>query len=412
MTTAVRAGGPATRWLLAYTAAILGDVSYYLVLTWAAGEAGGPLWTGVVLAVGAIPRAALMLVGGLLADHLDPRRIAIATDAARAVLLVGAASAAAVLGPMPWWLLALSLSFGVVDACFIPAVGALPARLVTPDTLPRLQAWRITGLRIGNAIGPAVGALLLTLGLAAALASIALLFVVSVGLLLTVRTRVAAIAPRRGMRSVAPVPLGELRRRGLLPLVAATALSELPFSGPVAIGIVLLAQERAWPPAVAGALLTVFSLGGLASGVILGSLPRRLLGGPGAARGVVLGGLALGAGILALLPAADAGTAVVLGGVLGAATGATMVVGHGRIQQATPPELLGRVTALLSLATLGLGPVAYGAVGTIAATAGLGTVFAVLAGTLVCAAVVLVSARGLLARPAATAMEKRNGPGF
>ncbi len=397
MNTDTRIGrGSAARWLLAYTAAILGDVSYYLILTWAAGEAGGPLWSGIVLALGAIPRAALMLIGGVLADRLDPRRIAIATDAARAALLVAAAGAAAGLGPRPWWLVAVAVAFGVVDACFIPAVGALPARLVPPESLPRLQAWRITALRVGNAIGPAIGAVLLTFGLAAAFAAIAILFAISVALLLTVRSRLPGPAAVNTSRFLAPVPLAELRRRGLTPLVAATALSELPFSGPVAIGVVLLAQEREWEPTVAGAILVAFSAGGLGTSLLLGALPGRLLSAQRAARRAMLGSLAVSTLLLALLPTADAGRAMAFGAALGATTGITMVVSHGRIQQATPPDLLGRVTALLSLATLGLGPVAYGLVGAIAATAGLGTVFVILGGVLAAAGLVLTFGRGVL----------------
>ncbi|MGH8967945.1 MAG: MFS transporter, partial [Actinomycetes bacterium] len=161
MTDATGWKGSAARWVVAYTAAVLGDVSYFLVLTWAAAEAGGPRLSGLILAVGAIPRALLMLPGGVLADRVDPRRIAIGTDALRALILLLAAGAASWFGLVPWWLAVVAIGFGMVDACFIPAVGAMPPRLVSAEMLPRLQAWRLTGLRVGNAVGPALGAVLI-----------------------------------------------------------------------------------------------------------------------------------------------------------------------------------------------------------------------------------------------------------
>jgi hypothetical protein len=385
--------GSAARWVVAYTAAVVGDVSYFLVLTWAAAEAGGPRTSGVVLALGAVPRALLMLLGGVLADRVDPRRIAIATDGARTMLLLLATGAASWFGLVPWWLAVLAVAFGVVDACFIPAVGAMPVRLVPPEALPRLQAWRLTGLRAGNAVGPALGAGLVVLGIPAALASVAVLFALSVVLLLTVRSRdrtarVAADAPPEP-----PLRLSQLRRQGLVPLVVGTALSELPFSGPVAIGVVLLAQERGWPVAAAGAVLAAFSVGGIVVSVLLATLP---VAAPG--RLTTLVALGATAPLLVLLGSTpDTAHAIVAGALLGVTTGAVMVICHGRIQQSTPPALLGRVTALLSLATLGLSPLTYGAVGVVAGSWGVGAFFALAAGVMVLAGVVLAGAR--LARP-------------
>ncbi|MDR2999420.1 MAG: MFS transporter, partial [Microbacterium sp.] len=221
----------AVRWVLAYTLAVLGDVSYYLVLTWAAAEAGGAAWSGLILAAGSVPRLLLLLAGGMLADRVDPRRIAIWTDAARAATLIVAALLTVALGLLPWWLMVVAVLFGIVDACFIPAVGAMPARLVPQQELPRLQAWRITGLRIANTVGPALGAVLLLAGTAAAFGALALLFAASVLLLRTIRPQPAATVPSEsesegsGWRTV--------RRLRIVPLVVGTALSELPFSGPV-----------------------------------------------------------------------------------------------------------------------------------------------------------------------------------
>ncbi|MGH8965052.1 MAG: tetratricopeptide repeat protein, partial [Actinomycetes bacterium] len=85
--------------------------------------------------------------------------------------------------------------------------------------------------------------------------------------------------------------------------------------------------------------------------------------------------------------------AIVAGALLGATTGTAMVICHGQIQQSTPPAVLGRVTALLSLATLGLSPLTYGAAGAIAAASGTAVFFALAAGVLVLAGLTLTRAR-------------------
>lgn len=378
----------AVRWVLAYTLAVLGDVTYYLILTWAAAEAGGARWSGIILAAGSLPRLLLLLAGGMLADRVDPRRIAIWTDSARAATLAIAVLLTAVLGLLPWWLTIVAVIFGVIDACFLPAVGAMPARIVPPEELTRLQAWRITGLRVANAAGPLLGALLLVAGTAVAFGAVALLFVASVVLLRTIRplpsgTRVAGIATTEsgsGWR--------EVKRLRITALVIGTALSELPFSGPIAAAIVLLVQGRGWPAGIAGGVLATFSIGGLATSVLL-SMTSRIGG-----RAVIL--VSVGATALLLIAfggSADPGAAFLWGAALGVTSGVTMVLCHGRVQQATPPALLGRVTAVLSLLTLGLSPLAYSAVGLVADLAGIPALFTAAAVTVAVSGVVLATAR-------------------
>lgn len=380
--------GDAARWVVAYTLAILGDVAYYLVLTWAAAEVGGAGWSGLILAAGSIPRLLLLLVGGLLADRIDPRRIAIWTDTARAVTLIAASALTALLGVLPWWLLAVAVVFGIVDACFIPAVGAMPARLVATDDLTRLQAWRLSGLRIGNAVGPLLGAVLLPAGGTAAFAVLAVLFLASVLLLRGIRPRTATAA------GDAPDPLvtgsgwRTVRRLRIAPLVIGTALSELPFSGPMGVAMVLLAQERGWHPGMAGAMLTAFSLGGLAISLLMSALPRS--GG----RLTVLGSAAATAVLLLLFGmSADTVPAVLCSAGLGVASGVTQVICQGQVQRSTPVTMLGRVTAVLTLLTLGLSPLAYAGVGLVADSAGLPAFFGAAAGVIVLSGLLLATAR-------------------
>ena len=71
------------RWLTAYTASLLGDSVYFVALAFAAAKSVPPAQVGLVMAAGAVPRAALMLGGGVIADRFGPRRVVIGSDALR-----------------------------------------------------------------------------------------------------------------------------------------------------------------------------------------------------------------------------------------------------------------------------------------------------------------------------------------
>lgn len=141
-----------------------------------------------MVAAGAVPRAVLMLGGGVVADRFGPRRVAVLSDGVRCVVILLAAAALA-LAPAHLWLLALvALVFGVVDAVFMPAVGALPPRITTADQLARVQGMRGLSIRLSNAVGPLVaGAVLVAGGAEGAFAVAGVLFAVSLATLLTVR---------------------------------------------------------------------------------------------------------------------------------------------------------------------------------------------------------------------------------
>jgi len=112
--------GNVLRWLGAYTASILGDSLYFLALAWAAAQVGRPAEVGVVLAVGAVPRAVLMLAGGVVADRLGPRRVVIASDTIRATVVLAVAVALFLSSPGVWLLIVLALVFGRGRTALLP----------------------------------------------------------------------------------------------------------------------------------------------------------------------------------------------------------------------------------------------------------------------------------------------------
>ncbi|MFE7049418.1 MFS transporter [Streptomyces californicus] len=382
------------RWLAAYTASVMGDVVYFLVLSWSATRATGPSQAGLVIAAGALPRAVLMLGGGVLADRFGPHRVAVASDATRCVVILAAAVSVVLMPPSLWLLVPVALVFGVVDAVFMPAVGALPPRITAPEQLARVQGMRGLSIRLSNAVGPLLAGVALAAGGAAgAFATAGTLFALSLAVLLTVR--VSALPPtdrqaagraelRDGLRYVR-------RHRVLAPLVAVIGLSEMCFSGPVAAGLVLLADERGWGAAGMGWIASAFSVGAAAAALLLTVRARVPRAGP-----VLSGALCVtAAGAVALGHAPALPSAVAFGGLIGLANGITATVTGALVQTETDPRYLGRVTSVTTLCSLGLAPVLFPLVGVTVAVWGAAMFFTVCGGICLVAALFSVSAPAL-----------------
>ncbi|MDF6043918.1 MFS transporter [Streptomyces sp. JH14] len=362
------------RWLSAYTASVTGDIVYFLALSWAATRAAEPSQVGLVVAAGALPRAVFMLGGGVVADRFGPRRIAVASDAIRCAVILTAAATLVSAPPNMWLLIPVALVFGVVDAVFMPAVGALPPRITAPEQLARVQAMRGLSIRLSNAIGPLLAGAVLAVGdVTAAFGAAGVLFAASLVILLTVRI---ASPAEVSQRTSAWRELGDGLRyvrhhRMLAPLVTVIGLSEMCFSGPVATGLVLLADERGWGASGMGWIASAFSVGAAAAALLL-TVSSRI---PHAGAAMSLALLVTAAGAVALGHAPSLPIAVAFGALIGLTSGITATVTSALIQTEADPRYLGRVTSVTTLCTLGLAPVLFPAVGITVAVWGAATFF-------------------------------------
>ncbi|MFF1659202.1 MFS transporter [Streptomyces sp. NPDC058249] len=359
-------GGPAhrdgnvLRWLGAYTASMVGDNIYYLALSWAAVQAGTPSQAGAVMAVSAVPRALLMLGGGVVADRFGPRKVVIGSDAVRCAAVLAVAAVLFAASPGLWLLALLAVVFGTVDAVFMPAVGALPARVTSRDQLARVQGMRGLAIRFAGVVGAPLGGLGVALGGSAAAFGLAgMLIAVSVPLLISVRMRELPPdddAPDKAGQTAWRDLRDGLRyirgHRVLAPLIAAIALGDLGFVGPLNVGLTLLADRRGWGASGMGWVVAAFGTGAGVAALLLtlrGRLPRA---GSLAAVAILGGSVAIGA--LAFVPsvAAAVGIALAIGllaGLSGALCGALL-------QTQADPAYLGRVSAVSGIVSLGLAP--------------------------------------------------------
>lgn len=399
--------GNVLRWLAAYTASMTGDSVYYIALSWAAVQSGTPAQAGVVMSVSALPRALLMLGGGVIADRFGPRRVVIGSDAVRCAAVLAVAALLYLAGPGLGALALLAFVFGTVDAVFMPAVGALPARVTTRGQLTRVQGMRGLGIRFASVVGGPLGGLAVAVGGAAtAFAFAGLLIAISVPLLVSVRIReLDGQAVARSAHGEAPEPgavgtawsdlrvgLRYIRRhRVLAPLMLAVALGDLGFVGPLNVGLTLLADERGWGSAGMGWVLGGFGAGAGLASLVLAVRGRVPHAGHVMAYACLGGAVAIGA--LAFVPGvvAAAGVALLIGllaGLSGALCGALL-------QTQADPACLGRVTAVASLVSLGFAPLSMPLSAAAIGAWGTGPVFVISAAVCGLGGLVALCARNL-----------------
>ncbi|MEW2555160.1 MFS transporter [Streptomyces zhihengii] len=382
------------RWLGAYGLSATGDSVYHVALTWAATRGGSAAEAGAVLAAGAVPRALLMLGGGVLADRVGPRTVVVVSDTARCLVVLGLAALLWLATPGLWVLAAVAVVFGVLDAVFMPAVGALPPRIASRGQLARVQGLRgLAGRGATVAGAPLGGAATALSGAPAAFAAAAALFALSLPLLLTLR--IAPLPPPETAPPPGPARTGRLKRlagdlgdglrhvrghRVLGPLIVVIAVSDLGFVGPLGVGLALLAEYRGWGAPGLGWLLAGFAAGSAGASLLLavrGRIPRA-----GLVMGLALitGSAAIAA--LALVPGLPA--AVAVAALVGVLTGVSGSLCGALLQTASDPAHLGRVTSLATFVSLGLAPLSFPLTGAAVGLWGTTPVFAVSA--LVCAA--------------------------
>ncbi|MEV2214389.1 MFS transporter [Streptomyces sp. NPDC050997] len=367
------------RWLGAYASSMAGDGVYYIALSWAAVQAGTPSQAGLVMSVSALPRAVLMLGGGVIADRFGPRRVVIGSDVARCAAVLGVAALLFLTSPGLWPLAVLALVFGIVDAVFIPAVGALPARITGKGQLARVQGMRGLAYRFAVVVGAPLGGLAVAIGGAAAAFGLAgLLIAASVPLLISVRVRELpqgdTAAPVTTAWSDLVVGLRYIRgHRVLAPLMLAIALGDLGFVGPLNVGLTLLADERGWGAAGMGWVLAGFGVGAGAASFLLTVRGRLPHAGQVAGYALVAGSVAIGALAYAPSVVAAVGTALLIG-LLAGLSGAMC---HALLQTQADPAFLGRVISVASLVSLGLAPLSMPVSAAAIGAWGTGPVFVV-----------------------------------
>lgn len=371
----------------------LGDGFFFVALAWQVYQISNvPTALSLVGLAWTLPLVLFVLIGGVFSDRYDRRWLMVGADLIRA-LAIGLIGVLSVLGVLELWHVVALIAFvGLGDAFFNPASTAIVPDLLPEDQLPSANALQglIRPLAI-RLIGPAIG------GFTVAAIGPGSAFLFDAGSFLLSAIAILAIAPRP-RREVADHGLRQTLvevREGVTfvratPWIWATLLSAmlslLVFVGPQQALLPFLVKNRLELGADAlGAIFAVGGVGSVLTAIAVGHYgqPRRRVTAMYVSwsLGVLLiGGFGLMTELWhALLVSAVGASLFELG----------QIIWTTMLQQLVPRELLGRVSSLDWLVSIGLVPVSFALTGPVAAAIGpemtlvlAGTIGAVLMGAL------------------------------
>ncbi len=262
---------------------LVGDGAFLVALAWQVYELSDTATAMSLVGIAmTVPTIVFLLVGGVASDRFDRRRIMLASDLLRAAA-VGLLAVLSLTGALEiWHIVGLVVFYGAGAAFFAPAFDAIVPELLPAERLPQANALdqmvRPIAMRLA---GPALGGVVIgALGTGTAFALDAATFLVSAAALLAMRPRATRPASasatvrgdlREGWRFVR-------RRSWLWATFASAAIAYLLFMGPVEVLLPLLLKHELHGTATElGLVFAAGGLGSVACAVVLGrrGIPRR-----------------------------------------------------------------------------------------------------------------------------------------
>lgn len=350
---------------------VLGDHFYMIALPWLVLQlTGDSLAMGTVLALSAVPRALLMLVGGALTDRFSPRSLMLVSNAIRFVLVSLLTVLVFTNRVEMWMLYTLAILFGVADAFFYPAQSSMTPQLVKMDHLQIANSLMHGTMMLAMLAGPVLAGVLIAVlgdghpdsagmqGIAAAFGLDALTFLVSLVMLAFIKTpRAASIGNDENIlesiRSGLNFVWNDLPLRAFFFVVAAVTFF---FNGPFNVGVPLLADMRFPEGALAyGTILSTWGAGSLLGMALAGMLPRPNPKHMGAVLLSLVSIMGIGLALLGI--SASTFIAAAIGLMLGSLNGYINVFFTTWVQSRAPKAFIGRLMSLLMFSSTGLFPV-------------------------------------------------------
>jgi MFS family permease len=369
---------------------LVGDGLYFVALAWQVYDlSGSPTALSIVGVAWTLPLALFVLLGGVVTDRVERRRVMIAADLVRAfaVAVIGVLSVTGVVEL--WHLVVMAAVFGTGEAFFGPAFSSIVPQIVPRELLLQANALdqfvRPLGFML---LGPALGGwIVATLGPGEAFLLDAVTFIVSAVALALLRPR--PLAPREGPSSLRR----DLRegftfvrtRPWLWATLVAAAIFLLAYWGPIDVLVPYRVRNELGGGADDYGLILAFGgLGSIAAAALVGrrGLPGRALTFAyltWAFGSLALVGLGIGTAVWQLMGFMFVESALFTAGI---------VVWGTLMQTHVPGALLGRVTSLDWFVSTSLVPISFVLTGPVSGVLGVQTTL-VLAGVVACSVTLL-----------------------
>jgi DHA3 family tetracycline resistance protein-like MFS transporter len=359
------------------TVSLAGDGVYVVALAWQVYElSNSPTALSLVGVAWTLPLGLFLLVGGVVSDRMERRRVMIAADVARA-LAVGTMGVLTVTGAVELWhLIALASVFGIGEAFFGPAFTSIVPQIVPRELLVQANSLDqfirpFAFLLMGPALG---GWLVASFGAGQAFLVDAATFLVSATAIFLMRP-LPLEREEEGSSLLRDVREGFAFVRAhawLWVTLVAAAVFLLAYWGPVEVLVPYrIRNELGGGPDDFGFVLAAGGIGSILAAVLLGQrgLPRRH---------ITFMYSCWAIGCLALVGFGLAGAVwqlMAMSFVDGALATAGLIVWGTLVQTLVPAGLLGRVTSLDWLVSTSLVPVSFALTGPIAAGIGVQATF-------------------------------------
>lgn len=351
------------------------QASFVAMMLWTLEATGSPALMGLLLMSSALPGVLLGPVAGTIVDRWSRKRIIVLGDAARGVAAVAVAAALALTASSSEVVLSVLVAAvvfsGVIGAVFNPAVYAAVPELVPQDRLAAAnslnQASGQGSVLAGQALG---GVLYRALGPAGLFLVDGISFLLSAGSESFIRLPRVASPARHGVREALAEywtetaagirhALSEPGRRGFIALAAGLNFLFMPIFVllPLFVDGVLLADPEWYG----------FLLAGISGGSLLGMAVSGTVGDREGARGAVLMTALAGTTVLMIVLSVvrEPWVALLVTAGLGALTGLINILVITLFQLRTPPDMRGRMMAVLMALTSAATPIGMGAGGLI-----------------------------------------------
>jgi len=393
---------------------LLGDGIFLIAIAWESYA----LWNAPaalsIVGIGmALPTVLFLLVGGIVSDRSDRRRVMMWADGVRA-LAVGLLAALVITDSLHFWELVVVVAiYGSGTAFFTPAFEAVVPDLLPVDDLPAAnsldQFVRPMALRLA---GPLLGGALVAVSAGLAFAVDAASFGASLLAVAAIRPRPpardetnasATAAVKEGLRFIR-------RRVWLWGTLASAAIAYLVFLGPTEVLLPYVVKNELG--ASASTLGLVFAAGGVGavgSAIWMGSRghPRRdvtFIYSTWTLATLAVAGYGLATAAWQLMVACLVFNALETAGTI---VWATLKQRH------VPSSMLGRVSSLDWLISIGLLPVSFALTAPVAAAVGVRATLvgaAIIGGAVTLGALFLPGMRDVESRPADTGERPRPRP--
>jgi MFS family permease len=343
---------------------------------------------GLIGVVQLVPYIALSLVGGIIADAVDRRRLLVVTQA---MLAVGSAvlAAAAFFGFTSIWLLyVMAAVISAVSAVDLPAQSAIVPNLVRRQHLAPALSLGFAQFQASLVVGPALGGVVIAaLGLPAAYAIDVLSFGAAIGTLLAISAQPVVKRTEAPLRSMIE-GFRYVRKQGAITGGFAIDLNAMIFGMPRALFPALAAGTYHAGPQGLGLLYAAPGVGAVIGSLLSGFVGRIRHQG----RAVVIAAAGWAAAIALFgLTTFSLGLGLVFLAVAGASDIISAVARNTILQTTTPDRLRGRASAANSMVVVGgpfIGDVRAGTLGQL-----LSPQYSIVGGAVVCLALCAVLAR-------------------